>query len=74
MTKRENLIPVKIYLQNNDKGRKLHKRLENLSKKTGMSVSKLCAFAIGQGLASVEERLLDFTELEDIGGTPKQAK
>lgn len=54
---------VKIYFSD-ENGKKVFERIENISKRTGLSVSKVAGMAVRFGIVEVEDRILDAHELE----------
>ena len=55
-------IPVRVYLPDDDDGRKIAKRLKAVSKRANLSVSRIAGMAIQIGLARVEEIYTDVAE------------
>jgi Na+-transporting NADH:ubiquinone oxidoreductase subunit NqrC len=72
--KKKNLVSVHVYLSPDGEEKALLDRLGNVSSVTGLSVSRVCVMAIRQGLANVEERLLETHQLRKSGGTKSVTK
>ena len=69
---KKKLIPVRVYFSDAE----IVKRLENVAKVTGFSVSGVSAMAIRFGIAQVEEALLEVNQLpvsDKKGRARKQA-
>jgi hypothetical protein len=57
--KKQKLIPVKVYFSDAD----FVKRLENISRQTGISLSGVTAQAVRMGIVKVEEMFLEPSQL-----------
>lgn len=64
------VIPVRAYFPNTDAGRKLVKRIEQVSKLSGISVSRVATLAIRHGLAHVEKSLVGSGNIFGEEGKP----
>lgn len=56
------IIPVRVYFPDDDEGRRIVRRLKAVSKKSGLSVSRVAGKAIEVGLFKVEEAYTDVVE------------
>ena len=61
---------IKIYFSD-DAGKKVFERIENISKRTGLSVSKVAGMAVRFGITEVEDRILEPHEIESKSKTKK---
>jgi len=74
MPKKKSLVSVHVYLSPEGDEKQLLNRLGNVSKVTGLSVSRVCVMALQKGLASVEERFLEPDNLVPSGVQKQKAK
>lgn len=63
ITKKNKPVRVQMYFTSLE-ARKVWERLENVSKRTGLSVSKVASMAVRFGITEVEDRFLEEHELE----------
>jgi intergrase/recombinase len=65
--KKKKLIPVKVYFSDEA----FVKRLENIARVTGFSLSGVTALAVKQGIAQVEEMFIEPSQVKEKEVTKK---
>lgn len=64
MPNKKRVLPPRVQLYFTDaNGKKTLSRIENISKRTGLSVSKVASMAVHFGITEVEDRLLEEKQL-----------
>lgn len=71
---KKRVYPQRVAMYFNKSNLKVYERIENVSKVTGLSISKVSAMALRFGVTELEERLIQPSELIQADKAPKKSK